>query len=198
VIGTMADTEIEQRTNRRIDLLYKNLEHASQAYFQAEGVFPLWESAFALIIGQLLIAYFTLDSCKDQRSWMCLLGAFMSFAWFMLVSLNLQNSLHVGDRMQYLQSKLANELKGIATIYAIEFVDPWPCEKQKANWSAWNIFIGKRRDEKWKEALWKARKSTWLYRRLIPFILFCFWAFGLITANHQILLSLRSVFDHLI
>ena len=31
--------------------IYKNLDHAYQAYFQAEGFFPLWEAAFALIVG---------------------------------------------------------------------------------------------------------------------------------------------------
>ena len=181
----MAETKIEERTDRRIDLLYKNLEHASHAYFQAEGVFPLWESAFALIIGQLLIAYFNPDSCKEQKFWICLLSTFMSFAWFMLVSLNLQNSLHVEERMLYLQSKLANELKGKAAIHAIEFVDPWPCGKQKESWNAWNIFIGKRQNQKWNDALWKALKSTWFYRRLIPFILFCFWAVALIFISYN-------------
>ena len=108
----MAENKIEEN-KRRIQLLYKNLEHVSHAYFQAEGVFPLWESAFALIIGQLLIAYFNPEyfyqkftASDEQRFWICLVSASMSFAWFMLVSLNLQNSLHVEERMHYLQAKI--------------------------------------------------------------------------------------------
>lgn len=166
-------------------MLYKNLEHASHAYFQAEGVFPLWESAFALIIGQLLIAYFNPDSCKEQKFWICLLSTFMSFAWFMLVSLNLQNSLHIGNRLQYLQIKLTNEYQGIDTISTIEFVDPWPCKKQKENWRKRDIFIGKRQDQDWIYALRKSLKSTWFYRRLIPFILFWFWASALISISYK-------------
>lgn len=180
VMGNMTETDINQRKNGNIDFLYKNLEHASQAYFQAENVFPLWESAFALIIGQLLIAYFNPDNCEEQKFWICLLSTFMSFAWFMLVSLNLQNSLHVEERVQYIQTKLANESKGMDTINAIEFIDPWPCKRQKENWSAWNILIGKRKDENSIDALWNAWRSTWFYRRLIPFILLCFWALALI------------------
>lgn len=181
----MAENELEDK-KRRIDLLYKNLEHVSHAYSQAEGVFPLWESAFALIIGQLLIAYFNPEyfyqkftESDEQRFWICLVGTSMSFAWFMLVSLNLQNSLHVEERVQYLQLKLAKELLGKDKFSPIEFVDPWPCKKQKENWSAWNILVGKRQDEDTIDALWKARKSTWLYRRLIPFMLFLFWTVAL-------------------
>jgi hypothetical protein len=180
----MAENKLEDKKSR-IDLLYKNLEHVSHAYSQAEGVFPLWESAFALIIGQLLIVYFNPEFINqkftefdEQRFWICLVGTSMSFTWFMLVSLNLQNSLHIGDRMQYLQLKLANELRGKDTFSPIEFVDPWPCKKQKENWSAWNILVGKRQDETTINALWNARKSTWFYRRLIPLMLFWFWIFS--------------------
>jgi hypothetical protein len=93
----------------------------------------------------------------------------------MLVSLNLQNSLHAEKQVQYLQSQLAARLKKWADSQVIEFIDPWPCAKQKESWKWRDIFIGKRSDEKWNEALWKARKSTWFYRRLIPFILSLFW-----------------------
>ena len=36
---------------------YKNLEFVSKAYSVAEGAFPLWEAVFALIVGQILIAF---------------------------------------------------------------------------------------------------------------------------------------------
>jgi hypothetical protein len=62
-------TEGRQR-ERRIDLLYKNLEYISSAYSLAEGAFPFWEAAFALIIGQVLMAYFTPGVCIYQLIWL--------------------------------------------------------------------------------------------------------------------------------
>lgn len=161
----------------RIDLLYKNLEHVSEAYFAVEGVFPIWESVFALIIGQLFIAYFTSDGdATYQKIGLALLGVVLSYIWFILVSLNFQNSLHIGDRVADLQNLLADELKEENHSPRFhEFIRPWPSDKQKENWTGWNIITGKRESEDFGDAVFKARKSTWLYRRVLPLILLIAW-----------------------
>jgi hypothetical protein len=89
----MAENDEERIRNRRIDLLYKNLEHVSSAYNAAEGVFPYWEAAFAIIVGQIFIAYYGQGICPSQKMQLAFLGAILSSIWFILVSLNLQYAL---------------------------------------------------------------------------------------------------------
>jgi hypothetical protein len=87
----MAGNEIE---DKRIEQIYKNLEYVSHAYFQAEGVFPFWEAAFALIVGQLFLAYFDPNASNSQQRWLeAVIGCIITYIWFILVSLNLQYSV---------------------------------------------------------------------------------------------------------
>jgi len=83
----------------RINLLYKNLEHVSHAYFTAEGIFPYWETVFALIVGQLFIAYFQ-GIFPSQEILLIVFGIVLSFIWFILVSLNLQNVSYMGSQAE--------------------------------------------------------------------------------------------------
>jgi hypothetical protein len=39
----MADVEIQKIRDRRIELLCRNLDHVSNAYYAAESVFPFWD-----------------------------------------------------------------------------------------------------------------------------------------------------------
>jgi hypothetical protein len=94
------------------DDLYKNLEFALNAYTIAENVFPLWEAAFALIVGQILI---------------------VSAIWFILVSLNCLNAAYVDGEM----CKIRDCIRTYH--FSTPFIWPWPDnylvkdEIQKAN-----------------------------------------------------------------
>ncbi len=88
----------------RIDLLQKNLDHLSRSYSTLESIFPAWEAAFALITGQLFIAYFNnygalgntaisiMGYMWSTRGFLAILGIMLSFLWFIMVSLNLQHA----------------------------------------------------------------------------------------------------------
>jgi len=73
--------------------IYKNLEFVSKAYSVADGAFPLWEAVFALVVGQLLIAYFSPYAHDDQKIGLAILGLILSVVWFILVSLNLTSPI---------------------------------------------------------------------------------------------------------
>jgi hypothetical protein len=200
LIGQAKNTKNEKR-NKRIDLLYKNLEHASATYLSIESLFPFWESAFALIIGQLFIAYFD-NGALLLRPWLSFLGSVLSIIWFLLVSLNLKNAQHMDDQIRELHKRLKNELNGQRT--TLEFFDPWvePKEKKKWHWFG-NILLGnkppknessikerfqmmlyfpiqllgKEERKKTVDGIINMSKSTWLLRRSLPAILTIVWMY---------------------
>jgi hypothetical protein len=107
----MADTEAQKRRDRRIDLLYKNLEYVSDAYNSAEQVFPFWEAAFALIVGQLIVAYFNPGICIYQKRVLAIIGIIISAIWFILVSLNFQHALSLEREISELHNYLEIDFK---------------------------------------------------------------------------------------
>lgn len=188
----MAETDTERKMDRRIDLLYKNLAHLSSAYFQAESVFPSWEAAFAIIVGQIFIAYFGQGVCPSQKNLLLYIGVVLSLIWFILVSLNLQNALYMEGKIEDMHKQLDKELMGSCS-GQLHFIKPWP--ESKDNWTPGNIFWGTRpkknlkislkedtKDKNWPDRLrakyrWlkKISKTTWFYRRVLPLILCLFW-----------------------
>jgi hypothetical protein len=105
--------------------LYKNLEFVSKAYYVAEGAFPLWEAVFALIEGQILVAYFSSHVHTDQKIGLAFLGLVISIIWFMLVSLNYLNARYINEKMDKLHSCLS------VLDPSMPFVWPWPTDKDK-------------------------------------------------------------------
>jgi hypothetical protein len=191
--------EKRRREERTTDLLYRNLDHVSSAYFTAEGVYPFWESVFALIVGQLFIAYFSQEvdllsplcvigpifwSCQALgMGWYLVgLGAIVSLIWFILVSLNQQYALHLVEQMEYMEGRLQSQLEK-PSAQLTEFTKPYL--KSKENWPLGNIFWGTRtrskcttkEERRYAKIAWikKLAKSTWFYRRILPFGLFLFW-----------------------
>jgi hypothetical protein len=197
-----SESEIERKRNIRIENLYKNLEYVSHAYHQAEGTFPFWEAAFALIVGQLVIAFFTPGVCVYQQKLLAIGGIFISLTWFILVSLNLKNAQYMDSQIIILEDKLDQELKAWSSAALNnspnEFIKPWArrSEKEKWNWFG-NILLGNEPHNKelWNCRIWLSKmknikktieeliyvsKSTWLWRRLLPFLLIWSWSYLLI------------------
>jgi hypothetical protein len=155
------------------DTLYKNLEFASKAYSVAEGTFPLWEAVFALVVGQLLVAYFSSQVHNNQKLGLAILGLILSIVWFILVSLNYLNAKFIDERML----KLRDCLKTCDT-----FIWPWPDENDKEKWTSWVVLTGQLpkqvKESKSDSQLDKESqilKSTWLYRKALPAILILVW-----------------------
>jgi hypothetical protein len=107
------------------DDLYRNLEFVSKAYSVAEGAFPLWEAVFALIEGQILIAYFSLHMHTDQKIGLAILGLIISIIWFMLVSLNYLNAAHINREMLKIRDCIRT------WPFSMPFIWPWPDSKTK-------------------------------------------------------------------
>ena len=177
---------MEPEKKERIELLYKNLEYNSNAYIAAETAFPFWESAYALIIGQLFIAYFQMQQSNlklripfydlnlinfDAHISIALFGLILSGLWFVLVSLNLQNANHMGSVIQESHSLLRKELN--CTPVSVSFIEIYPFSVEKTNWSGRDIFLGNKPGKK--PEFKKMLKSTWLYRKSLPFILLIIW-----------------------
>lgn len=73
--------------NSSIDNLYKNLDHISKAYLSTESVILAWEAIFALVVGQLFIAYIGLHDIQRNESFgslIVLIGFILSIFWFAL------------------------------------------------------------------------------------------------------------------
>jgi hypothetical protein len=106
---------------KSIKELYKNLDFISYSYFAAEGVYPIWESIFALIIGQLIIAY------SDKPKWILGISGFLfSICWYFIVSINYHWSEFRASAMSYLQSKISNEYKNLGKNFCAERPDLMP------------------------------------------------------------------------
>jgi hypothetical protein len=165
------------------DNLYKNLEFASEAYSVAEGAFPLWEAVFALIVGQILIAYFSTHMHIDQKIGLAFLGLILSTIWFILVSLNFLNADHINKKLLKIQECLR------ACDPLTPFIWPWPETADKKSWTLGVIITGRLPDIDHSQAttekdsgqcLHKKRqddplKSTWIYRKALPGVMIVAW-----------------------
>lgn len=94
----------------KIELLYKNLEHISNAYFSGEQIFPLWEAIYALIVGQLLVAFFTGTEYKEL---IAVAGLIFSLTWFMVVYLSYFHARNRTIKMEDLEGILESEYEKI-------------------------------------------------------------------------------------
>jgi hypothetical protein len=184
----VAGDEVEpDKIEKRIDALYKNLEHISNSYFSSEGIFPFWESVYALIVGQLLVAYFTSNG-NEPKIILIFAGIVFSAIWFVVVSIGWHNSVYRADTMKYLQWKLIKEYKKLNSIEKnenlISMYKFYPESPIEENYICENII-------KWKLNSFldlvaklrpnsKALRSSWFYRRWIPLILLVIWLFILI------------------
>lgn len=157
------------------EILAKNLEYVSNTYNATEQIFPIWEAAFALIVGQLLIAYFDPAACRDQQKWITIVGSLISLIWLILVSLNLQHALSMNKILRSLEMRLNS------SAIPNEFLSPWQ-QNVNESWTLLDIIIGKSNEEGVVDALIKASRSTWFYRRSLPFallVIWLYWAYNL-------------------
>jgi hypothetical protein len=170
------------------DDLIKNLEFISKAYSAAEGAFPLWEAVFALVEGQILVAYFSSHMHTDQKIGLAFIGLSISIIWFMLVSLNYLNARYIKEKMDKLHSCLS--------VYepSMPFVWPWASDKDKLNWNWGDIIRGRLPQSESKQGNNNRAifRSTWIYRKALPIILAATW-FWLIV--WQILINLMRICD---
>ncbi len=68
-----------------LEILYKNLDHISKAYLSTQSEIIAWEAIFALVVGQIFLAFIQLND--DQRTGMIgsvviILGSIFSLIWF--------------------------------------------------------------------------------------------------------------------
>jgi len=168
-----------------IDLVYRNLEFISKAYYSAEGVFPFWESAYALIVGQLLIAYFQKETSLINNFLVISSGLIFSFFWYRLVSLNRQRAIYLAYTMKHLEFKLIQEYnKKKLKFYTESPPKNFSSYGNKVKYFESNMGL-------FAELLPNrgAWKSTWYFRRILPLSLIFLWVtlliILLININHS-------------
>jgi hypothetical protein len=157
------------------ELIYKNLDFVSNAYYSAEGIFPFWESAYALIVGQLLIAYVQTSWTNEWlRALLTFSGFIFSLLWYRLVSLTRLHAKFLDHTMKRLEFKLKqkyrkqdSEFYGESPIKEIYNSSLEDIIKSFDEYN-WGLFA-----ELWPEK--KARRSTWYMRRLLPVALCFIW-----------------------
>ncbi|VVB69187.1 Uncharacterised protein [uncultured archaeon] len=149
-------------------LLYKNLEFISNAYYSAEGIFPFWESAFALIVGQIIIAHFAASNF-GERAFLSFIGFIFSILWFKLVCVTRQHAKFLDNTMKNLESKLDDEYQKSKSKFfgesKKEKIDEFKNDEIIENFNFNFSMLFEMRPK------WEAWDSNWYIRRLLPFLL---------------------------
>jgi hypothetical protein len=149
----------------KIDLIYKNLDYVSKAYFSTEQIFPLWEAIYALIVGQLLVAFFT--GCKGYREEIAVAGIIFSSIWFLVIKFSHFHSKDRTKKMEYLEDILEIEYNKIRL-------------KLPGN-SNFKFYKLKLNEQKSIDFLKTSRLySTWFWRKCAPFLVFILWVYLLL------------------
>jgi len=164
----------------KIDLLYKNLQHITHANYSAEMAFPYWETLYALIIGQLIIAYFqttafiTLYSWRGSaRSLISFIGFVFTFSWFILVILNHIHSQYRYEKIRDLEKSLDGEYRTFkldtdqSIACNLKFIPEDITKDDRETWLSIKKIVD--------TILYCKPKSTWVYRKLLPLILSLVW-----------------------
>jgi len=159
----------------RITLINENLKHVMHATYSAEPAMLGWETIFALIEGQLIIAYF--DCKNNSPQYIALFGLILSFSWLLLVSINHMHQDYRSKVIKYLEADLK---KCYHDEMGLNFWSEDICKDQRAKWWLLGVLPIEWIPEDWPRnlkplPLRKWVTSTWTYRFLIPLILTLGW-----------------------
>jgi hypothetical protein len=176
------------------DIRY-NLGFISKAYFSAESAFPYWETVYALIIGQLFITYFQIKGDYQIGLFITFVGIVFSICWFILVSLSRQLSDYRYNVMKILQIELCRKYENRdLEFYSESKIFKEYEEQYQKEIDEFSVTIRKAFSEL---NPWKARNSTWYYRRLLPLILIYIW-FLLLLFECLRLMCHKDLLDYLV
>jgi len=142
----------------KIELLYKNFDSISHAYFSGEQIFPLWEAVYALIEGQLLVAFFTANN-GNGKILIAFTGIIFSFIWFKVITLSFHYSRYRSENLLELEDILEKEYN------KIRFKLPG-----NSNFKFYKI-VSKPK----KKGLRMYLSTSWLWRRGTPVIIIVVW-----------------------
>ena len=81
-LGCLAGGQPEDKETR--EELQRDLAHTTSVYLQGEGIFPLWEAIYAVIVSGFLVAFFQTQS-PVERIALSFIGAFFTLSWARLV-----------------------------------------------------------------------------------------------------------------
>lgn len=144
----------------KIDLIYKNLDHLSKAYFSAEQIFPLWEAVYALIVGQLLVAFFT--GHKEYREEIAVAGIIFSSIWFLVIT---SSHFHSKDR--------TNKMEDLEDILEIEYNKIRFKLPGNSNFKFYKIKLNEHKSRNFSKT--SKLYSTWFWRKCAPLLIFVLW-----------------------
>jgi hypothetical protein len=161
-----AESDVKQENNLyndkyKIELLYKNLDHISNAYFSGEQIFPLWEAIYALIEGQLLVAFFT--GCEEYRGLIVIVGIIFSCTWFVVVYLSSFHSKNRTDKMEDLEDILGSECDRIRLKLP-----------GNGNFKFYKIKLSKQNKGGFLKG---CLLSTWFWRKFVPILIIILWIY---------------------
>ena len=138
-------------------------------------MFPSWEIIYALVIGQLIIACFDTDSLELQK-FAIIFGSILSVCWFVMVSINLQYSIYRSKVMDELEDELVDKLENEFKM-TFRKASPPRDDKKDSPKSKKDSPKSKKDSPKMFSFKKSDLKTTWFYRRVVPFLLFLFWVY---------------------
>ena len=160
----MADNKCETQCDK-INLLNENLKHIMHATYSVEPAMLGWETIYALIEGQLIIAYFG----NNKNQLIILAGLFFALSWVILVDMNHKHQIYRSKAIENLEAILKDYYKNAD----LGFYKQDICAEQKLEWRLlWILPV------KWIPESMQIRRiltSTWTYRKLAPILLILFW-----------------------
>ena len=151
----MPKEKIDEDDKYKIELIYKNLEYISRAYFSAEQIFPLWEAIYALIAGQLLVAFFTVKH-TDFRGSIAIAGMIFSVFWFLVINTSFTYSRERVKKFGKLEMILEAEYNKIRLKLP-----------RNSNFKFYGLMSSSK----------KSMLKTWSLRKLTPATIFALWVY---------------------
>ncbi len=158
---------IQNDTDNKFGLIYKNLDHLMFATFSAEPSMLGWETIYALIEGQLIIA------CLDKFNMILVFaGLLFSFFWLILVDINYKHQVYRSKAIEDMQALLKDYYKKEGLSFCTEDV----CREQKLKWQVLGVMPINLIPEFIKNIPIRGRiTSTWFYRKIVPIGLIIIW-----------------------
>ncbi len=108
----MISDKTKAESEEKIDLLKERYEYAFNARLNSQQIYPLWENIYALIVGQIFIAYFT-TSKPHYEYIICATGILFSFFWLVLIITNEKSSFSMMMNIQSIENDIQMEYNKI-------------------------------------------------------------------------------------
>ncbi len=103
---TNISKKLSDEDKEKLERLYKNLDHISKVYLHYETTILSWEAIYALVVGQLIIAYVGLRELSTFGWAIIIAGFFLSLCWALWEISTLSKAKQRVQDIEYLENSI--------------------------------------------------------------------------------------------